>query len=113
MKIASALIGTAALLVLPQAAFASAMTAENISICKAEISTAMAATASETDLDFKTVRGNSRVQTLSFEIDADGQTDTVKCKVRRDDTVEVVWGKSVKPKMAKAVKAEETTVAGE
>jgi hypothetical protein len=113
MKIASALIGTAALLVLPQAAFASTMTAENISICKAEITTAMASTASETDLDFKTVKGNSRVQTLSFDIDADGETDTVKCKVRRDDSVEVVWGKSVKPKMAKAVQVEETMTAGE
>lgn len=113
MKIASALIGTAALLVLPQAAFASNMTAQNISTCKAEIETRMATTATETDLDFKTVKGNSRVQTLSFTIDADGETDTVKCKVRRDDTVEVIWGKSVQPKMAKAVEATKTMTAGE
>lgn len=113
MKIASALIGSAALLVLPQAAFASNMTAENIATCKTEIETRMAATASETDLDFKKVKGNSRVQTLSFTIDADGETDTVKCKVRRDDSVEVIWGKSVQPKMAKAVQVEETMTAGE
>ncbi|MGJ8559364.1 MAG: hypothetical protein ACSHX3_03935 [Litorimonas sp.] len=113
MKIASALIGTAALLVLPQAAFASNMTVENISTCKAEIETRMAETASETSLDFKKVKGNSRAQTLSFRIDADGEKDTVKCKVRRDDTVEIKWGKSVQPKMVKAVQAEESMTAGE
>jgi hypothetical protein len=113
MKIASALIGTAALIILPQAAFASNMTAENISTCKAEIETRMATTASETALDFKKVKGNSRAQTLSFRIDADGETDTVKCKVSRDDTVEIKWGKSVQPKMAKAVEVKETMSAGE
>lgn len=113
MKIASVLIGTAALIILPQAAFASNMTAENIATCKTEIETRMASTASETTLDFKKVKGNSRVQTLSFRIDADGESDTMKCKVRRDDTVELIWGKSVQPKMDKAVQAEEATTAGE
>lgn len=113
MKIASALIATAALLALPQVAFASAKTAEQISTCTAKIEAQMATTASETALDFKTVKGNSRVQTLTFRIDADGDSDTVKCKVRRDDTVEVVWGKKVKPTMAKAVEATTTLNAGE
>jgi hypothetical protein len=113
MKIASALIGTTALILLPQAAFASNMTSDNISTCKTEIETRMAASVSETTLDFKKVKGNSRAQTLSFRINADGETDTVKCKVSRDDTVEIKWGKSVKPKMAKAVQVEETMTAGE
>lgn len=113
MKITSALIATAAFIVLPQAAFASNMTSENITTCKAEIETRMAATASETVLDFKKVKGNSRAQTLSFRIDADGESDTVKCKVSRDDSVEIKWGKSVKPKTAKAVTATDKMAAGE
>lgn len=113
MKIASALITTAALLVLPQASFASNMTSENISTCKAEIETRMETSASETALDFKKVKGNSRAQTLSFSINADGEKDTVKCKVSRDDTVEIKWGKRVQPMMTKAVKVEETAVVGE
>lgn len=113
MKIASALIGTVALIALPTAALASNMTVENISTCKAEIETRMETSASETSLDFKKVKGNSRAQTLSFRIDADGETDTVKCKVSRDDTVEIKWGKSVKPMMAKAVEVEKTLSTGE
>lgn len=113
MKTASALIGTVALIALPTAAFASNMTVEHISTCKAEIETRMETSASETSLDFKTVKGNSRAQTLSFRIYADGEKDTVKCKVSRDNTVEIKWGKSVQPKIAKAVKVEETMTAGE
>lgn len=113
MKIASALLTATALLALPTAAFANNMTAENIATCKAEIETHMATTANETSLDFKKVKGNSRVQTLSFRINADGESDNVKCKVRRDDTVELIWGKTVQPKMDKAVQAETTTTAGE
>ncbi|WP_298914143.1 hypothetical protein [uncultured Algimonas sp.] len=89
------LLAAAALIVLPGAALASTSTADNISACKAEIESQLDAT--QTDLDFKTVKGNSRVQTLSFRIEADGEKDKVTCKVRRDDTVEVVWGKTVKP----------------
>ncbi|MGB3455210.1 MAG: hypothetical protein WBG08_06045 [Litorimonas sp.] len=111
MKTASALTAAAALLVLPTAAFASTDTAENISVCKAEIESKLAA--SDMDLDFRKVKGNSRVQTLSFRIDADGEKDKVTCKVRRDDTVEVIWGKTVKPVMSKSVQAEATTTAGE
>ena len=113
MKNASILAAAAAILVLPSAAFASTNTAANISACKAEIETKMAATASDMDLDFRTVKGNSRVQTLAFRINADGKKDKVTCKVRRDDSVEVIWGKSVKPKFTKAVQAEEAATAGE
>ena len=113
MKIASTLIATAALIALPTAAFAKTNTAENISTCKAEIATKMAATATDTDLDFKSVKGNSRKQTLKFRIKADGESDKVTCKVSRDNSVEVVWGKTVKPVISKAVQAEEATTAGE
>lgn len=113
MKTASALIATAAFIALPQVAFASTETAEQISVCTAKIETHMATTASETALDFKKVKGNSRLQTLTFRIDADGNSDTVKCKVRRDDTVEIVWGKKVKPTMSKSVKTKETLTTGE
>ncbi|MEM7730457.1 MAG: hypothetical protein AAF311_14515 [Pseudomonadota bacterium] len=112
MKTASVL-AAAALLALPQVAFASAKTSEAISTCKSEIQTLMAATASETDLDFRTVKGNSRVQTLSFRIDADGEKDKVTCKVRRDDTVEVIWGDTVKPEVTRSVQLDEATTAGE
>lgn len=113
MKNASAFIATAALVVVPSFAFASTNTSANISTCKAEIETRMADTASETDLDFRKVKGNSRVQTLSFRIEANGEKDNVKCKVRRDNTVEVIWGKTVQPKIDKAVQAESATTAGE
>lgn len=113
MKIATALIGTAALIVLPHAAFASTSTSQNISTCSDEIRSQLGATAGEADLDFKTVKGNSRVQTLSFRIDADGERDKVTCKVRRDNSVEVIWGKTVKPKMSKSVEAKASTTAGE
>lgn len=111
MKTASVLFAAAALIVLPTAAMASTSTAANIATCKAEIESKLAAT--DTDLDFKTVKGNSRVQTLKFDIDADGQSDKVTCKVRRDNSVEVIWGKTVKPKMDKAVEAEAATSAGQ
>jgi len=113
MKIASALITTAALLALPQLALASTKTSENISTCKAEIQTRLADTATVTDIDFKKVKGNSRLQTLSFRIKADGETDIVKCKVRRDEAVEIKWGKSVKPAISKAVEADAAVNAGE
>jgi hypothetical protein len=103
----------ATLFILPSAAFASTSTAENISACKAEIESQMASTATDTSLDFKTVKGNSRVQTLSFRINADGEKDRVTCKVRRDDTVEVIWGKTVKPVISKSVEAETSATAGE
>jgi hypothetical protein len=109
-------IGTpaaAAILVLPSAAFASTSTSANISACKAEIEAKMAETAQDMEIDFRTVKGNSRVQTLAFRINADGEKDKVTCKVRRDDTVEVLWGKKVKPEVAQSVQAEETTTAGE
>ena len=113
MKPTTLIATAAALIVLPSAAFASTNTAENISICKAEIETELANTVTDADLDFKTVKGNSRVQTLAFRIDADGEKDKVTCKVRRDDTVEVVWGKTVKPEVSKTVQAEEASTAGE
>lgn len=113
MKITSALIGAAALIALPTFASASTETSENISACKAEIETLMATSANETVLDFKKVKGNSRVQTLSFSIDADGESDNLKCKVRRDNSVEVIWGRKVQPKMDMAVEAEAETTAGE
>ncbi|MEL6688146.1 MAG: hypothetical protein AAFP97_11060 [Pseudomonadota bacterium] len=113
MKTTTLIASAAALLVLPSAAFASTSTAKNISVCKAEIESQLATTADDMDLDFKTVKGNSRVQTLSFRIDADGEKDKVTCKVRRDDTVEVVWGKTVKPEISKSVEVVEAETAGE
>jgi len=113
MKITTALIGTVALIALPTFASASTETSENISTCKAEIATLMETSATETVLDFKKVKGNSRVQTLSFSINADGESDNVKCKVRRDNSVEIKWGKKVQPKMDMAVEVETTTTAGE
>ena len=113
MKPATLIATAAALIVLPSAALASTDTAENISVCKAEIEGQLAKTESEMDLDFKTVRGNSRVKTLAFVIETDGEKDKVTCKVRRDDTVEVVWGKTVKPELSKSVQAEEASTAGE
>ena len=73
MKPTTLIATAAALVVLPSTAFASTNTAENISICKAEIETQLANTVTDADLDFKTVKGNSRVQTLAFRIDADGE----------------------------------------
>lgn len=113
MKNATLIATAAALLVLPSAAMASTSTAEHISVCKAEIESKLASSVSETDLEFRNVKGNSRVQTLAFRIEADGEKDKVTCKVRRDDTVEVVWGKTVKPEVTKTVEVEETATAGE
>lgn len=112
MKLSTAILATTVLIVLPQTAFAgSANTSEKISACTDEIQTQLGA--SDAQLEFKTVKGNSRVKTLSFRIEAGGERDKVTCKVRRDDTVEVVWGKTVKPKMDKAVQANVKTNAGE
>ncbi|GLQ20035.1 hypothetical protein ACFFUB_04185 [Algimonas porphyrae] len=111
MKLNTLVIAAAALMVLPQAASASTKTADHIASCTSEIQSSMGATA--TDIDFKAVRGNSRLQTLTFAIDANGTSDTVKCKVRRKGAVEIVWGKSVKPVMAKSVQAKTETNAGE
>lgn len=110
MKLNSALIAAAALMILPQAAFAdSTKTAENIATCSAEIESSIATN----EIEFEAVRGNSRLQTLTFTVDADGKTDTIKCKVRRKGAVEIVWGKTVKPEMAKSVEVKAETNAGE
>ena len=113
MKTLSTLIATTALLALPQMAFASTKTAENIQTCTSEIQTQFGGDAANAELDFKRVKGNSRLQTLTFDIRAEGEKDKVTCKVRRDDTVEVVWGKKVQPKKVLSVQAEGASNAGE
>ena len=113
MKTLSTLIAASALIAVPQFASASTKTAENIDSCKTEINAQIDTTASDTDLDFKRVKGNSRLQTLTFDIKADGERDRVTCKVRRDNSVEIVWGKKVQPKKVLSVEAEGTTTAGE
>lgn len=113
MKTVSTLIAASALLALPQIASASTKTAANIDTCTTEIRSQIGGEASATDLDFKRVKGNSRLQTLTFNIEADGEKDRVSCKVRRDNSVEIVWGKKVQPKKVLSVKAEGVSSAGE
>lgn len=107
MKTLTTLCATAALIALPTAAFASStQTSANISACTAKISQQLQG---DSNVDFRKVKGNSRLQTLTFRVEAEGAKDKVTCKVRRDASVEVVWGKTVKP-AAKVltVQAEET-----
>ena len=95
MKTLTTLAATAALIALPTAAFASStQTSANISTCSAKIAQELG---TDTNVDFRKVKGNSRLQTLTFRVEADGQKDKVTCKVRRDASVEVVYGKTVKP----------------
>ncbi|MGB6229235.1 MAG: hypothetical protein WBF53_03810 [Litorimonas sp.] len=111
MKTLTTLAATAALIALPTAAFASSTkTAENINACSTEIQQQLATKA---DLDFKKVKGNSRLQTLTFDIEADGEKDKVTCKVRRDASVEVVWGDDVKPATTLSVEAKDMVTADE
>lgn len=113
MKMLSTLLATVAVLTLPQIAAASSQTADNLNVCATEIRSQIQDTESKADLDFKSVKGNSRLQTLTFRIEAQGERDTVRCKVRRDDSVEIVWGKSVKPKPVLSFKADAKSGAGE
>lgn len=113
MKLATALIATATALALPTVAMAN-NTSENISTCQVEIRDQLAPQAQNVDIDFKTVKGTSRLQTLSFRLELNGERDNVKCKVRRDDTVEIDWGKDIKPAQPQLVEAPQTqdTVSG-
>lgn len=115
MKLATALIATTTLLALPTTALASSKTAQNINACKTEIQTQLGADADALNMDFKKVRGNTRLQKLNFVVDLNGTRDRLTCNVSRDASIEIKWGDDVKPVATRVVEADAdtSTTAGE
>ena len=91
MQRITAAILTAATLAAAPAAFAGSKTAENVNACAQLVRAELPNTTDAVDVQFKRVKGTSRLQKLTLKVAAEDVRGTVTCKVRRGEAPTIEW----------------------
>ncbi len=89
-RTATALIALAAFATAPSA-LAGSKVSKNLNACADLVRAELPIDASDVNVDFKSVKGTSRLQTLTLKVQAEDVKGRVTCKVRRNTSPELVW----------------------
>ena len=72
-------------------ALAGSKTAANINACAELVRAELPLSADDVNVEFKRVKGTSRLQTLTLKVQAEDVRGRVTCKVRRDEAPVLAW----------------------